>query len=238
MFFPYKIETLFKHWPVANWVIMTLTAVMYFVSWGMSEETFEQLALGGTSAIGLVGHLFLHAGFGHLIGNLIFLWVFGNAVCAMTNNFVYPLLYLAFGVLAAAAHVAFDDDMAIGASGAINGVVGMAFAMYPTNRVSVFWFILLRAGTFEVALWALALVWCAFDAFGAITGGGDVAYWAHLGGFLSGVCAGIVALKLGWVTLTEYDNASLADLFRTKPKPKSKSTAGTWAWEKPMNLKD
>jgi membrane associated rhomboid family serine protease len=235
MFFPYKIETLFKHWPIANWVIMALTIVMFFTTNSLSDDTVQDLVLGGTSVAGLVGHLFLHADFLHLAGNMLFLWVFGNAVCGMTSNLVYPLLYLAFGVLAAAAHITFDDEMAVGASGAINGVVGMAFAMYPTNRVSVFWFFFVRGGTFEMPLWALALIWCGFDAYGALAGGDDVAYWAHLGGFIAGLVAGIVTIKLRWVTLTEYDNKSLADLIPSKPK---RSPKGKWAWEEPMDLRD
>jgi len=234
MFFPYKIETLFKHWPVANWVIMGVTVVMFFATSQLEDETVMDLVLGGSSVLGLVGHLVLHGGFLHLAGNLVFLWVFGNAVCAMTSNLLYPFLYVTFGVLAAAAHVAFSEGMAIGASGAINGVVGMALALYPTNGVSVFWFVVFRGGTFEMPLWGLALIWCAFDAYGAWSGAGGVAYWAHLGGFAAGVIAGIVTLKMKWVTLTEYDNATLADLLPSKPKrPPYKPS-----WDEPMNLKD
>jgi membrane associated rhomboid family serine protease len=178
----------------------------------MDGETVHALVLCGTSIAGLVTHLFLHADIFHLAGNLLFLWVFGNAVCAMTGSLVYTVLFTVFGVIAAAAHVAFDGNPAIGASGAINGVVGMALAMFPTNRVSVFWFIVFRAGTFEVPLWVLALTWFGFDLLGAIRGSNDVAYWAHLGGFASGLGIGVISLKHRWLTLTEDDNASLADL--------------------------
>ncbi|MES2692909.1 MAG: rhomboid family intramembrane serine protease [Verrucomicrobiota bacterium] len=237
MLFPYKIDTLFKYWPIANWVIMALTIAMFFASQTFSEETFDGLVLGGTSILGLVGHLVLHGDFLHLFGNMLFLWVFGNAVCAMMGSVAYALLYVIFGVLAAAAHVAFDADQALGASGAINGVVGMAFAMYPRNAVSVFWFFIFRFGTFEIPLWVLALLWCALDAYGALTGEAGIAYWAHLGGFIGGAIAGIVALKRGWLTLTHLDDPSLADLFKGKAKPKKKPTKG-WAWEEPMSLKD
>ena len=218
MFFPYRIETLFKHWPVMNWIIMAALTLVFCLTGWMSEETVEAMVLGGSSPFGLVTHLLMHGGIIHLAGNLLFLWVFGNAVCAMTSNLIYPVLFAGFGLVAAAAHVAFDGDPAIGASGAINGVVGMAFAMYPINRVSVFWFVLFRAGTFELPLWVLTLIWFAFDAYGALNGSGGVAYWAHLGGFVSGVVVGVTALKLRWVTLTEYDNASLVDIFRRKPE--------------------
>jgi membrane associated rhomboid family serine protease len=196
MFFPYKIETLFKRWPVANWVIMAAAIVMFVASADMSLRTLQALVLCGTSPAGLLTHMFLHAGVFHLAGNLLFLWVFGNAVCAMTSSILYLVLYIIFGVVAAAAHVAFNGNPAIGASGAINGVVGMALAMYPINRVSVFWFVGFRGGTFQLPLWGLALCWVAFDVYGAMRGSGRVAYWAHLGGFFSGLALGMVALKL------------------------------------------
>lgn len=236
MFLPYRIETLFKHWPVANIAIMVITVVFYFATDFLSEDAIRSMVLGGTSPVGLVGHVLLHGSIIHLAGNMIFLWVFGNAVCGMTSNLVYPLLYLGFGVLAAAAHVAFSDAPAIGASGAVNGIVGMAFAMYPRNAVSVFYFVVFRAGTFELPLWVLALFWFAYDTYGALSGAGGIAYWAHLGGFLGGVSVGMVALKFRWITLTEYDNPTLADLFKSKPKPKR--AGGKWTWEDPMTLKD
>ncbi len=212
MFFPYKIDTLFKRWPVANWVLMAAIVLVYGVSHSASEETIEALVLGGTSTVGLITHLFLHADIFHLAGNLLFMWVFGNAVCAMTTNLAYPVLFVGFGVVAAAAHVAFDGAPAIGASGAINGVVGMALAMYPRNPVHVVWFIVVRGGTVEMPLWTLGLIWLGFDAFGAFLGSDGVAYWAHLGGLGCGLVAGLIALKRGWLTLTDYDNESLADL--------------------------
>ncbi len=222
MFFPYKIDTLFKRWPVANWVLMAALIVAYFASHAASEDTIEPLVLGRTSAVGLVTHLFLHADLVHLAGNLLFLWVFGNAVCAMVSNFIYPLLFAAFGVVAAAAHVAFDGHPAIGASGAINGVVGMALAMYPRNPVHVFWFVGFRGGTFEMPLWGLGLIWLAFDAYGAFFGHDGVAYWAHLGGLACGLAGGLVALKLRWLTLTDYDNESLADLLSGRRRERNR----------------
>jgi membrane associated rhomboid family serine protease len=239
MLLPYRIDTVFKHWPVGNWGIIAATITMFLLSLRMSPDAVQSLVLGGTSTAGLLGHVFLHTGTVHLAGNLLFLWVFGNAVCSMMSNFAFVALYLLFGLLAAAAHVAFDGTPAVGASGAINGIVGMTLAMFPTNRVGVFWFLLVRAGTFEMPLWTLALIWFALDAFGAWTGSDGVAYWAHLGGLLSGVTAGLVGLKLQWLTLTEYDNASLVSLLpagsaKFKRSPLSRKPT----WEEPMNLRD
>lgn len=218
MLFPYRIDTLFKHRPLANWVILALTVLSFFVlaGEGYSEEALEAMILDGWGPAGLLGHLWLHAGFMHLVGNMIFLWVFGNAVCGNTSNRMYPLVYLGFGLAAAATHLVFDGEPAVGASGAINGVVGMALAMYPLNRVSVAWFFLIRFGTFQVPLWGLAVFWLVFDLWGAVTGGGNVAYWAHLGGFFAGLGAGYLSLRKGWVTLTRYDHRSLEEIFTGK----------------------
>jgi membrane associated rhomboid family serine protease len=238
MFVPYKIDTLFKHWPIANWLIMAAMVLTFVGSLDWSNETIAGLILGGTSATGLITHLFLHDGLLHLAGNMLFLWVFGNAVCGMTSNLVYPLLFAVFGILAAAAHLAFDGSPALGASGAIDGIVGMAFAMYPLNNVHVFWFIVVRGGTWEMPLWTLALVWLAFDAYGAFFGHDDVAYWAHLGGFLAGVLAGFIALKLRWVTLTEYDNAPLTDVLAGKHRRVNETAEESYRRRRYEALKD
>lgn len=216
--FPYRIETLFKHYPIANWVIMGLTVVTFGLLVGevISEDVGWAMVLHNWSPVGLLGHMLLHGGLMHLAGNMLFLWVFGNAVCASTSNRWYPALYIGFGVAAGVAHMIFNGEPMVGASGAINGVVGMALAMYPENRVSVFWLFFVRFGTFRAPLWTMALLWLAFDLWGALRGGGNVAYWAHLGGFFAGVATGYFALRKGWVELTQFDNRSLDEIFTGK----------------------
>jgi len=212
MFFPYKIETMLRRWPFANWVIIILTAVVFFMEGSMWEETFRAMVLDGWAPAGLFGHMLLHRDLVHLGGNLVFLWVFGNAVCGNTSNFAYPVLYLGFGLAAAAAQNILGGGLAIGASGAINGVVGMALVMYPVNRVGVFWFFIFRAGTLRIPLWVLASIWTAFDFLGALNGGDHVAHWAHLGGLAAGLAAGLIGLKKGGVKLFDYDHPTLLEL--------------------------
>ena len=181
MIFPFRIETLLKHYPWANWAIMAVTVLCFFLVVGevIPEEAVGAMILDGWSVTGLLGHALLHAGFMHLAGNMLFLWVFGNAVCGNSSNRVYPFLYAGFGITAALTHLILDGDPAVGASGAINGVVGMALAMYPLNRVSVFWLFFVKFGTVQIPLWALASIWLALDFWGALTGGGAVACWAR-----------------------------------------------------------
>lgn len=214
MIFPYRIETLFNHYPWANWALVALMVLFHFSPGGWYDyDTIYAMVLQDWSVSGLLGYMFLHAGFFHLAGNMVVLWVFGNAVCGNTSNLFYVPLFLGLGVAAGAVHLVFDGDPVVGASGAVNGVTGMALAMYPLNRVSVAWWFWFRFGSFTVPLWVVALAWFVMDAIGALLRSGSVAHMAHIGGLVAGLAAGWLALRLRWVELTEFDNSSLEEIF-------------------------
>lgn len=216
LFIPYEIETLSQERPWANWLMISLCSLVSLAAlWGgISSEAAEALVLNGWSFPGLVGHALLHADLSHLIGNMIFLWVFGNAICSNTSNWLYLIAFAVCTLIAASMHLVADGSPAIGASGAINGIVGMVLAMYPLNRVNVFWLFLVRGGSFTCPAWAIILFWFAFDVWGAVTGGEHIAYWAHIGGLLGGVGIGLLCLHRGWFQLTQLDHCSLLDILR------------------------
>lgn len=216
LFIPYEIETLTQERPWANWlVVAACTLVSIAAFWGeLSEEAIESLVLNGWTFPGIIGHVLLHADFSHLIGNMIFLWVFGNAICTNTSNWLYLPVFMLCALIAAVVHVVADGTPAIGASGAINGIVGIVLAMYPLNRVSVFWVFLVRGGSFTVPAWGIILLWFAFDVWGVVSGGGSIAYWAHIGGLLSGVGIGLLCLHFGWFQLTQLDHRSLLQILK------------------------
>ncbi len=210
---PYEIETLNDNRPWANWLLIAACCVLSIGALSNAIE-IEPLVLNGFKLPGFIAHMFVHVGFMHLLGNMVFLWVFGNAICTNTNNFIYLAVFFACGALAATMHVLLDGSPAIGASGAINGIVGMIFAMYPVNRVHMFWIFMIRGGTFTCRAWTIILAWFVFDIWGAYTGGGHVAYWAHIGGFLGGLLIGLIGLHFRWFQLTEYDNRSLLEIIK------------------------
>ncbi len=134
---------------------------------------------------------FLHGGPGHVLGNLWFLWVFGDNVEDRLGRGRFLLFYLVGGVLAALAQGVFDAGSStpmIGASGAISAVLGAYWKMFPNARVlTLAWLFLpitfyLPAG-FYLGYWAL------LQFLSALFGGGNVAFWAHLGGFVWGWAA-------------------------------------------------
>jgi membrane associated rhomboid family serine protease len=213
---PYEIETLEQERPWANWSIIGLITLVSF-GWFfgiLSDEQVEPLVLQGWHPAGLLGHMFLHADLIHWLGNMIFLWVFGNAVCTNIGNFTYLIVFTLCALAAEFIHNLADGSPAIGASGALNGITGMVLAMYPLNRINVFYLIFIKGGSFTCPAWVVILLWFLFDVIGAVSGGGMIAYWAHIGGLVGGLAIGLVCMQFGWILLTEYDNRSLLEILK------------------------
>ena len=208
MIIPYRVDVPSERHPYANWAIIALTALAFLALLHWTEPMVQAFVLTGWSPVRLLGYLFLHVGWMHLIGNLVFLWVFGNAVCAKAGNLRYPFCYLGLGMVAAGVHLLCDGQAAVGASGAINGIIGMFLVWYPLNDVSCFaWFF--RPFTFSVSSYWMILLWLAFDIFGACTGEGETAYWAHLGGFGGGFGLAFLMAKCGWVRMERHEKSLL-----------------------------
>jgi membrane associated rhomboid family serine protease len=137
--------------------------------------------------------MFVHANWLHVLGNMLFLWVFGDNVEDILGHGKYLLFYLACGFAAALAQVAMDPSSRVpmvGASGAIAGVMGAYLVKFPRSRV-VMLFFLLFIFTFELPAWLMLIYWFAlqlFGGFGSITEAsqGGTAFLAHVGGFITG----------------------------------------------------
>ena len=141
----------------------------------------------------LVTSMFLHGGWLHLLGNVWFLWVFGNNVEDSMGHARFATFYLLTGVLAAATQVALHPSSVIpmvGASGAISGVMGAYIILYPRVRVHMLTFFILPF-RFVVPAWLMLGYWFLLQLVGSIpmvaSGGGGVAFAAHAGGFAAGM---------------------------------------------------
>jgi membrane associated rhomboid family serine protease len=146
----------------------------------------------------LLTSMFMHGGWLHLAGNMLFLWVFGDNVEHRVGLVAFLVFYLIAGIIASLAQIAINTDSVIptlGASGAISGVLGAYLVMFPGNRVLVFLFRILVPvpAIVAIGLWALFQFINGIGAF-AITEetGGGVAYMAHIGGFVAGLVAGVI----------------------------------------------
>jgi membrane associated rhomboid family serine protease len=145
--------------------------------------------------LSLLTCLFLHGGWMHLIGNMWFLFVFGNNVEDRLGHFLFLLFYLVGGVLASAAHWAISPDSVapiIGASGAVAAVLGAYAVTWPWARVHTLVFLVVFITIIEVpallvlGIWFLAQLLEGHAQLSLNTSGG-VAWWAHVGGFLAGM---------------------------------------------------
>lgn len=186
--------------PVVTWTLVFLNCVIYLwdrggglfgpsvafadLSFRSREVVQAILGTGDRFAIvTLLTSMFLHGSLMHLLGNLVFLVVFGSGIEDAMGGVRYALYYLGWGFVAAAAQIwVLPGSMVptLGASGAIGGIMGAYFLLFPANRLEIF----LAFFTFEVAAWVLLGLWFLFQILVRQEG---VANWAHAGGFLAGM---------------------------------------------------
>ena len=143
--------------------------------------------------------MFMHGGFAHILGNMLFLWIFGDNIENRLGHVRYLVFYLVCGVLASLAHVFTTAALAgqaenmlvpsLGASGAISGVLGGYILLHPTRRVAVILFnFLTHVPAFvAIGLWFLFQIISSLGMLGEGTQTGGVAYAAHIGGFIAGL---------------------------------------------------
>ena len=218
MIVPTHVDVLLPRRPYANYILMALIFAVSTINflghipYEVQLNYFAAYSLSNPS--GLFLSVFLHTDIFHLTGNMVFQWVFGNAVCSKIGNWRFLILYFAFEFASSICHIQFSELPAIGASGAINGIIGFYFALYPWNYIYVFYFFYLTLwGHTRVPGYVLIILWFLLDAWGALDGGGMTAYWAHLGGFASGMIIAVIFLKFKLVEFHKVDQAHLFQRF-------------------------
>ncbi|PKN57134.1 MAG: hypothetical protein CVU56_12650 [Deltaproteobacteria bacterium HGW-Deltaproteobacteria-14] len=233
VFLPYATHELTYRRPWANYALLFVTCAAFFAFGGMDRfalaRSVHGYALGGESPLGPITYLFIHVDLGHLIGNMLALWLFGNAICARVGNAAYPPLYLALGALAGLAQMVSHDGYTVGASAAINGLVGMFLVINPRARMSILvgWLLPPVFRTWNLRSYWFIAVWMIWDIIGAATGSDEIAYGAHLAGYLLGVGVALAALRLRLVPLDDAER-TLPDLlgwgWRGLAPPRRQST--------------
>ncbi|MGH7567737.1 MAG: rhomboid family intramembrane serine protease [Gemmatimonadales bacterium] len=154
-----------------------------------------QCVVGGPAYATVFTSMFMHGGWMHLIGNMVFLWVFGNNIEDAMGHGRFIVFYLLCGVAAVAVQVAIDPSSAVpmvGASGAISGVLGGYLLLYPRVRVHTLLFLGFYVTTVALPAYVMLGYWILLQFLGglpALAGleSGGVAFWAHIGGFAAGL---------------------------------------------------
>jgi membrane associated rhomboid family serine protease len=237
MFIPISTDTSIRRTPWVNYGLVAVNLLAFLLTQaghaGGRHATPSTLAvwLGGGILDGQSPELyqfftyqFLHANFPHVIGNMLFLWVFGNAVNAKMGHGPYLLFYLAGGVFAAAAYCFGNDHPLVGASGAIAAVTGAYLALFPRSHITVlYWFIVI--GTFELPSMLMIvfklILWDNIMAPSMI-GDSNVAFGAHLAGYSFGFLALAVML---WIQAMPRDQFDVIALWRRWLQRQAMATA-------------
>jgi len=223
---PIRDTTPCRNYPVVNTAIIAVNVLVYLFQMGMGDGlerffyiygfvparyTVSNVAAyfsAGQQLFSLVSFMFLHGGFFHLLGNMWSLYIFGDNIEDRLGPFRYLLFYVLCGMCSGLSHFLFHSGSnmpVIGASGAIAGVMGAYFILYPTARVLTLipififpWFVEIPAFVF-LGLW---FVMQFVSAAGSLGYAASIAWWAHVGGFVFGIIIlkGLLALPSRGIT--------------------------------------
>ncbi|VAW20599.1 GlpG protein (membrane protein of glp regulon) [hydrothermal vent metagenome] len=215
MFLPLHDRNPITHirFPYVNYALIIFTTAIFLIQWLLPAITNQQLIISlgmiplvvrdvvpaplamVPDQLTLITYAFLHAGWLHLITNMLFLFVFGDNIEDALGHFRYFLFYIGSAILAAGAHLVMNMASSaplIGASGAVAGILGAYVVLYPHARVFVLARIIIPIPLPVPAFWFLGF-WIVTQIFYAVfTTGEPVAWWAHLGGVSAGILLALI----------------------------------------------
>jgi membrane associated rhomboid family serine protease len=187
--------------PIVTYVLIAINVLVFLLELNNGEEFVQRWAFVPSRFLAdpagdfatLFTAMFLHANWAHLLGNMLYLWIFGDNVEDRFGHGLFFVFYILCGLAATFAQLAISLGSSVanvGASGAIAGVLGAYLIMFPRGRVNVLLgrFITPMSAIIVIGLWFLLQIFSQISVFTAGSqGGGGVAYMAHIGGFVAGV---------------------------------------------------
>ena len=208
---PVRDTTPSENYPVINNIIIGINVILYLVELGQgaglerfiyiyglvparySVPHIASYFSGGQQLFSFISFMFLHGGFWHLLGNMWSLYIFGDNVEDRLGHFRYLLFYLICGLTSGFSHLIFNlqsNIPTIGASGAIAGVMGAYFILYPSSKILTLIPIFIIPYFIEIPAFFFLGFWFLFQFLNAAGSHGDmsgIAWWAHIGGFIFGI---------------------------------------------------
>lgn len=204
--FPIRDHNPSRRTPWVTWTLLAANIVIFLLYYpAMSSEPYRlaafwqdfaiipEMVSAGNNPGSLVTSMFLHGGWMHLAGNMLYLWIFGDNMEDALGHVWFTLFYLLGGIAAGLLQVFVDpysEVPVVGASGAIAAVLGGYLMLFPKAKVDVFFFFLVFFKIWPIRAWIVLGVWIALQlmgGFGDPTSAGGVAHWAHIGGFVAGI---------------------------------------------------
>jgi rhomboid family protein len=189
-----------KTTPIVTYLFILFNILVFFLELNRGESFIEQWAFVPSRFVAdpaanistLFSSMFMHAGWGHIIGNMLYLWIFGDNVEDSFGRIKYILFYLVCGIAATFSQLLFSSGSSIpnlGASGAIAGVLGAYIVLFPQAKVQVMvgQMITQMSALVVIGFWFLLQFLSGFASLSSTTETGGVAYMAHIGGFVAGL---------------------------------------------------
>lgn len=225
MLLPYRSKNPPENFPAVTIILLALNVIVFAATsngFSIREKVVQEWALKSAhfDIVHVFTAMFLHADIFHLLGNMLFLYLFGFAVEGRLKSLKFTLLYLLSGVAGDVAHhftvgLAYPNVPSLGASGAIMGILGAALWIFPHAKVAVvYWFGWFFRGLFDCPMWGIGLWYLGWDLIGALVSGGasgGVANLAHLGGAGAGFLIAVAMRTPRDSIVASEAKATLAD---------------------------
>ncbi len=221
MLIPIRTETPIRRTPWTNYALIALNVLIYVgLDWLPSPALAQlkqalMLDASWPSLYQFFTYQFAHGDIMHLLGNMLFLWVFGNSVNAKMNHLPFLLFYLAGGIFSGLAYAWNSDAPLLGASGAIAAVTTAYLALFPRSHVTVLVWLFYFVQTWQLPAMVLiglkVILWDNILAPRIASGPSNVAYEAHLAGYVFGFAAAMVMLLLRGLPRDQFDMLALWD---------------------------
>ncbi|MEE8169116.1 MAG: rhomboid family intramembrane serine protease [Phycisphaerae bacterium] len=224
--FPIRTDSPVRHVPYVNYALIAINILIFFVldvlgtstlaTWGEQAKTPLMLWPAEPLVLQFISYQFLHGDSTHLLGNMFFLWLFGNSVNGKMGHLTYLLFYLAGGAFAGLGFAAAQSATpCLGASGSVAAVTTAYLVLFPRSQVTVFYWFFIYIGTMEIGsiLWigGKMIVWDNYLAMNIKGQYTNVAFEAHLAGYF---CGFSLALLMLWIRALPRDQYDVLALFK------------------------
>ncbi len=210
MIFPVRTDIPLSRKPWMNFALIAVNVIVFLVQLKLSPYSNSAWSLDPQypELKHFISYAFLHGGWLHLVGNMVFLYIFGNNINDKMGHIGYLLFYTGGGVLAGLAHVVSSDSSVIGASGSVAAVTGAYLVLLPRSKVTIL-FVFILIGLYEIPAIIFVLIFFLMDVFAklapSVSGGSNVAHMAHIGGTLYGVTIAFLLLALRLLPRSQND---------------------------------
>ena len=234
MFFPIRTDRRLNHTPWVNYSLVAVNSVIFLMT--ANEPSNSHLSSYWLNPMmpkfhQFITYQFLHAGWEHLLGNMLFLYVFGNSVEDRLGKVGYLCFYLAGGVMAGLGHALVDTTQVLGASGSVSAVTGAYLVLFPMSNVTiVYWFIFI--GAFEISSVYLIGFQIAQNIVFQFADIGRVAYLAHLSGYAYGLTIALGLLRLRLLPREPYDLLTMLEHKKRRAQFASLTRKGYQPWHR------